>query len=415
MRIVVLGAGVIGVTSAWYLAEDGHEVTVLDRQSSPAMETSFANGGQISVSHAEPWANPGAPLKILRWIGREDAPLLWRLRADLAQWRWGLEFLAQCPAARTRQNIAAIVTLGLDSRRRLQDLRAQLGLHYDELACGILHFYSDSREYQNALKQAVAMREFGCDRVEKSMSECLRIEPALGGASVPIVGGTFTAGDESGDAHTFTQVLARAATARGVQFCFGTTVDRLECAGRQISAVRLNTGERMVADAYVVALGSYGPAILSPVGVRLPVYPAKGYSASISLEEGMSVPTVSLTDDGHKLVFSRLGQRLRVAGTAEFVGHDTTINMPRCAALMRRVTDIFPDIRNAKDVEFWAGLRPATPSNVPVIGRTHMSNLWLNTGHGTLGWTLACGSAALLADQIGERPPALDEKPYLPG
>jgi D-amino-acid dehydrogenase len=414
MRIVVLGAGVIGVTSAWYLAEGGHEVTVLDRQSSPAMETSFANGGQISVSHAEPWANPGAPLKILRWLGREDAPLLWRLRPDLAQWRWGLEFLAQCPAARTRRNIAAIVALGLHSRRRLQDLRAHLGLHYDELARGILHFYSDPNEYQNALKQAVAMREFGCDRVEKSTSECLKIEPALGGASVPIVGGTYTAGDESGDAHVFTQVLARAAAARGVQFCFDSTIERLEDAGGQIGAVCLSTGERVLADAYVIALGSYGPALLSPVGVRLPVYPAKGYSATIPLDEEMNAPTVSLTDDGHKLVFSRLGQRLRVAGTAEFTGYDTTINPPRCSALMRRVTDIFPDIRNAKGVEFWAGLRPATPSNVPVIGRTRLSNLWLNTGHGTLGWTLACGSAALLADQIGGLPPALDAEPYLP-
>jgi D-amino-acid dehydrogenase len=417
MKILVLGAGVVGVTSAWYLARVGHEVTVIDRQPSPAQETSFANGGQISVSHAEPWANPGAPAKIMKWMGREDSPLLWRLRADWAQWRWGLAFLAECAPARTRANIGAIVGLGLYSRARLQALRSELGLHYDELTRGILHFYSDPAEFEQATRQAAVMREFGCDRVEKSAAECRTIEPALAGSTVPIVGGTFTASDESGDARVFTQALADDAKKQGVNFIFNAPVDRLEHDGAGVCRVRLVSGECYMADAYVVALGSYAPALLAPLGVRLPVYPAKGYSATIPLADDPTTqrtPTVSLTDDGHKLVFSRLGNRLRVAGTAEFNGHDTSINPQRCAALMRRVTEVFPDLSGTPDVEYWAGLRPSTPNNVPVIGRTRLSNLWLNSGHGTLGWTLACGSASLLTALLQGETPDVDPAPYAP-
>jgi D-amino-acid dehydrogenase len=415
MKILVLGAGVIGVTSAWYLAQDGHQVTVIDRQPAPAQETSFANGGQISVSHAEPWANPGAPAKILSWLGREDSPLLWRLRPDLAQWRWGLQFLAECSPARTQANIGSIVRLGLYSRRRLQELRSELGLRYDELSRGILHFYSDPVEYEQALRQAAVMREFGCERVEKSRAECLAIEPALAASNAPIVGGTFTASDESGDARAFSCALADRARAAGVSFRFDAPISRLEREGGLISGVRLASGELCVADAYVVALGSYAPVLMAPLGVRLPVYPAKGYSATIPLPDGVRGPTVSLTDDGYKLVFSRLGERLRVAGTAEFAGYDTNINPQRCAVLMRRVVDIFPDLSTVSDIEYWAGLRPSTPSNVPLIGRTQVPNLWINGGHGTLGWTLACGSAAVLADLMQGRTADVDPSPYQPG
>jgi D-amino-acid dehydrogenase len=412
MKIVVMGAGVVGVTSAWYLAADGHEVTVLDRQPAPAQETSFANGGQISVSHAEPWANPGAPLKILKWLGREDSPLLWRLRADLAQWHWGLDFLAQCTPARTRRNIQAIIQLGLYSRAQVQELRRALSLDYDVLERGILHYYTDPVEYTSALGQARVMREFGCDRTAKTATECLSIEPALRNSKIPVVGGTYTASDESGDARRFTEALAEQARARGVRFRFGAEIASLELVGGEVAAVRLASGERLQADAYILALGSYSPLLLRPHGVRLAVYPAKGYSATIPLRADQVAPVVSLTDDGHKLVFSRLGNRLRVAGTAEFAGYDTSVSMPRCNALMRRVEQVFPDIAGATNVDYWAGLRPATPGNVPFIGKSGLGGLWVNTGHGTLGWTLACGSGHLLADLLAGRKPAISPDYY---
>jgi D-amino-acid dehydrogenase len=415
MRVTVLGAGVVGVTSAWYLAADGHEVTVVDRQPLPAQETSFANGGQISVSHAEPWANPRAPLKALKWMGREDAPLLWRLRADPAQWAWGLRFLRECTAARARANVGAIVRLGLSSRTALQALRRELALEYEHLERGILHFYTDPVEFEHALPQATLMREFGCERVPQTAAECLAIEPALAGSRVPVVGGTYTAGDESGDARRFTEALAQRAAARGVRFRYGETVAALQRERGRLSGVRLGSGETLNADLTVLALGSYSPLLLRPLGLRLPVYPAKGYSATLTLPDGTVAPTVSLTDDGHKIVISRLGQALRVAGTAEFNGYDTSLNAARCAALLIRVREIFPELATVSEVSYWAGLRPATPGNVPLIGdmaAAGLAGLWLNTGHGTLGWTLSCGSARLLADLVAGRDPGLDAAPY---
>jgi D-amino-acid dehydrogenase len=413
MRIVVLGAGLIGVASAWFLAEDGHEVIVVDRQPGPARETSFANGGQISTSHAEPWANPAAPLKALKWLGREDAPLLWRLRADPAQWAWGLRFLRECTPARTRANIQAILALALDSRARLVALRHALGLEYEQRERGILHFYTDAAEFEHAIPQAALMREFGCERVVKSAAECLAIEPALARSALPIVGGTYTADDESGDAQQFTAGLAGRLAARGVCFRYDTPVAAIEVDAGRVGAVRTVQGERLAADAVVLALGSYTPQLLRPLGIGIPVYPAKGYSITIPLGAENQAPVVSLTDDGAKLVFSRLGQRLRVAGTAEFAGYDTTLNPARIDALRRRTQQLFPDLDcHAPGVESWAGLRPATPGNVPLIGMTRVRNLFVNTGHGTLGWTLAVGSGRLLADQVADRPAALDPRPY---
>jgi D-amino-acid dehydrogenase len=412
VRVVVLGAGLVGVASAWYLAEAGHEVTVIDRQPEAALETSFANGGQISTSHAEPWANPAAPLKILKWLGREDSPLLWRLRADPAQWAWGLRFLGQCSAAHTRANIVAILALALDSRTRLGALRRELELHYDELERGILHIYTDAREFAAAIPQAALMREFGCERAVKSGAECVAIEPALAGSALPIIGGTYTAGDESGDARQFAQRLAERCAGRGVAFRYGCAVDRLETAGGRIAGVHLAGGERVAADAYVVALGSYSSLLLRPLGIGIPVYPAKGYSITVPLAPTSIAPSVSLTDDGAKLVFSRLGSRLRVAGTAEFTGYDTSINAVRCQAIVSRTHVLFPQLGEAAAIEFWAGLRPATPGNVPLVGRTRIDNLFVNTGHGTLGWTMACGTGALLADIVSGRAPSVDPAPY---
>ena len=413
MRIAVLGAGLLGVTSAWYLAADGHEVTVFDRQPGAGLETSFANGGQISTSHAEPWANPGAPWQALKWLGHEDSPLLWRLRADPAQWAWGVRFLRECFPGRTRANIAAILKLALYSRARLGALRRELGLDYDALERGILHFYTDPRDFEHAIPQAALMRAFGCERVPKSAADCLQIEPALQGSTIPIVGGTYTQEDESGDAPKFVLALAARSAARGVVFNNDVGIDALDVRGDRVTGVRLHDGSMVTADAYVVALGSYSPLLLRPLGMRIPVYPAKGYSVTIPVDGIAMAPTVSMTDDGHKIVFSRLGQRLRVAGTAEFAGYDTALNSTRCAAIVKRVAAIFPQVgKQRSGIEEWAGLRPATPGNVPLVGRTNFANLLVNTGHGTLGWTLACGSGKLLADLVSDRSPDIDPAPY---
>ena len=410
MRVLIFGAGVVGVSSAWYLLKAGHEVTVIDRQSSAGLETSFANGGQISVSHAEPWSNPHAPWRALSWMGRENAPLLFRLRWDPALFDWSLRFLRECTPQRTRANIRDIVSLALYSRSRLQALRDETSIEYDHLQRGILHVYTERHEFAAAIESAKVLREFGCDRQTIGADECVAIEPALKAARPLLVGGDYTAADESGDAHCFTRNLAALCSTRGVTFRYETTVERLLTEGGRITGALLKTSgasEVLAADAYVVALGSYTPLLLRPLGIRLPVYPAKGYSATLALAESSVAPTVALTDDGHKLVFSRLGQRLRIAGTAEFNGYNTELNRVRCQALMQRTHQLFPDLRAVGEPDFWCGLRPSTPSNVPLIGRSVYSNLYLNTGHGTLGWTMACGSGSALADIISGRSPEI--------
>ena len=409
MKVIVLGAGVIGTTSAYYLNRLGCEVTVLERQPAPAAETSFANGGQISVSHAEPWANPAAPLKVLKWLAQEDAPLLFRLRADARQWLWGLEFLRECSPARTRRNIEAIVRLGTYSRAKLQELRRDTGLAYDHLERGILHFYTNPREFEAALEPARQMRELGCDRRVVTAEEAVKIEPALAHAASRIAGATYTAADESGDAQRFTTGLARLAAQAGVKFLFGHDVKALRQAQGSIDHVEATDAEgrfvRLKADAYVLALGSSSPLLAAPLGIRLHIYPAKGYSVTMPVADPSRAHSVSLTDDEYKLVFSRLGDRLRIAGTAELNGYDRSLNRVRCEAIVRRALELFPGAGDAARAEFWSGLRPATPSNVPYVGRSRVPNLFLNTGHGTLGWTHACGSGAAIADVVCGRAP----------
>jgi probable D-amino acid dehydrogenase subunit len=412
VQVIVMGAGVVGVATAWYLQQAGHEVTVLERNAQAACETSFGNGGQISVSHAEPWANPSAPLKLLKWLGREDAPLLFRLRADPQQWRWGLQFLRECTAARTRHNMLQLVNLGTYSRASLQALREQTGIQYDHLTKGIMHFYTSQQDFDEALEPARIMREMGCEREVITPDRVVEIEPALASAKHLLAGATFTPADESGDVNLFTTRLAALAAGEGVQFRFGVRVQKLLATGAGMQGVEIanerGSYEMLKADAYVLALGSFSAALARDVGVRLDIYPAKGYSATLPVLDAAKAPQVSLTDDEYKLVYSRFGDRLRVAGTAELNGYGMALNPVRCEALVRRTLELFPGVSDPAQALFWTGLRPATPGNVPYIGPSRVQGLFLNTGHGTLGWTHGCGSGRALADLMSGRRPEVD-------
>jgi D-amino-acid dehydrogenase len=409
MKVIVLGSGIIGTSTAWWLRQAGHEVTVVDRQPGPAQETSFANGCQISTSYAEPWAMPETPAKMARWMVRDDAPLLFRPRADLRQWTWGLSFLRECLPARLRRNVRPMVNMAVYSRATLRELRASLGIEYEHLEKGIITFYRDQTEFAESHKVADLMREFGVNRQAMSVDELVAVEPALAASAQGIVGGDYTADDESGNVYLFTTALARHAAQAGVEFRFSTQITRLVAERGWVKAVEVIGSDgryaRLDADVFVAALGSFTPDIVGPLGVPCMVYPAKGYSATYTVTDSAKAPSVSLTDNGNKVVFSRLGDRLRVAGTAEFSGYSRALNPTRCELLTRITGEMFPGAVDLESVSYWSGLRPATPSNVPLIGRTRLPNLYLNTGHGTLGWTMGCGSGRALADLIcGHRP-----------
>lgn len=413
MKVIVLGSGIIGTASAWFLNKAGHEVTVIERQPGAAQETSFANGCQISVSHATPWANKSAPMTILKALGKEDAPLLYRFRAEWLQWIWGMHFLRECTTSRTVHNIQQIVAIAEYSRQTLQAVRAEVDIDYDCLTRGILHFYTNQKDFDESLASAAVMRDLGCPRVPLSTDEAVKLEPALAHIRQQIVGADFTATDESGDIYKFTTALARKAQERGVNFQFNTTVTRLISEGSgasaRITAVEVIDAQgfhqTLQADAFVMAMGSFSVPVLKPLGIDLMIYPGKGYSATYPIVNAELAPTVSLIDDGYKLVLSRLGDKLRVAGTCEFNGYSRELNPTRCAAITRRTRELFPDACDYEHPDYWAGLRPLTPSNVPYIGKTKFGNLFLNTGHGSLGWTMGCGSGRAIADIVSGHHP----------
>jgi D-amino-acid dehydrogenase len=415
-HVVVLGAGIIGVSTAWHLLQQGHEVTVVDRQSEAALETSFANGAQISVSFCEPWANAGAPFKVAKWLLRDDSPLLFRPRLDPHQWRWGLSFLGQCSDAAFERNVRQLVALGRYSHESLKAVVAATGIQYQRLERGILHFFSSEADFQAGAAASELMRRYGVDRRVLDRAQVLQVEPALAAFGAQIHGGTFTPSDESGDARVFTQQLAARCQALGARFLFDTAVDGIDAAGGQVSGVRLRqavSGEcrTVVADQYVAAMGSYTAPLLRPLGIWLNIYPAKGYSATLNLKRPQDASVVSLLDDTRKIAISRLGDQIRIAGTAELAGYDTGLDgataRKRCASLVQRYEQLFPGVADTGEPHFWTGLRPSTPTNIPYIGRSRLPNLWLNAGHGTLGWTHGAGSGQALAELISGLRPGL--------
>lgn len=421
MKIIILGAGIIGVSTAWHLLEQGHEVTVVDRQPDAAMEASFANAAQISVSYCEPWANRDAPLKALKWMFSKEAPLLFRPKLDVNQWLWSLQFLGQCNDKAFERNVQQLVALGAYSHAALKDVVQSTGIEYQRLECGIAHFYTDQKSFDTAGDAAQLMGKYGVSRRVVDKAELLRIEPAFQSFSDRIVGGTFTASDESGDARVFTQELAKACVARGAQFLYGHDVVQLNTAGGAIASVSVrpvsNGGETrlLTGDQVVVAAGTYSAPLLRTVGVNLPIYPGKGYSATFNIKRPELAPKVSTLDDEKKIAISRLGDQLRVAGTIEVGGYDLSLDTPlaraRCQMLSNRIEEVFPglcDTRNAEQggtPNYWTGLRPATPTNIPYIGRTSVGKLWVNAGHGTLGWTHGAGSGKALAELMCGRQP----------
>ncbi|MEI2624793.1 MAG: D-amino acid dehydrogenase [Giesbergeria sp.] len=380
------------------------------------MKPASPTAGKSPSATPSPGPTPARRSSCCKWLGREDAPLLFRLRADMRQWLWGLQFLRECTPARTRHNIGHIVRLGTYSRDTLQALRRDLGLEYDQRTQGILHFYTSQKEFDAAEAPAQQMRELGCERQVISADEAVRLEPALRHIRPQLAGATYTAEDESGDANRFARELAARCVADGVEFRMGHHITALREAGGRIDHVEVTDNEgryqRIQGDAYVLALGSFSPVLVKPLGLNLPIYPAKGYSVTMPVKDASMAHQVSLTDDEFKLVFSRYtseqGDRLRIAGTAELNGYDRDLNPVRCQAIVRRVEALFPGAGDSTQAQFWSGLRPATPSNLPIIGQSRVQNLFLNTGHGTLGWTHSCGSGKSLARIVSGLAPEVD-------
>lgn len=406
--LAVLGAGVVGVNTAYWAQQAGLSVAVIDRQPAAGLETSFANGGQIAVSHAEPWANPQAPLQVLKWLFDSSAPLLFRPRMDWAQWRWIVAFLTNCTANKADVNTASIVRLAMESRERLREIRERENIEYDHRTEGILHFYRDHRSLDSALHAVGVMRKHGCKIDIIQPDRVVELEPAFAARKSRIIGATYCPHDESGDAFKFTQALARICASRGAEFWFGSEAVALhkDKNGKRISGVETRTPQgykTLRARDVVVCLGSYSAPFLKRYGIRLNLYPAKGYSITIPTDPSShTCPLKSLTDDEYKLVYSNLGDRLRVAGTAELSGYSIHLDHQRCRTIVDNVRGLFPDAGRFEEVQYWAGLRPTTPTNVPYIQGTGYGNLWINTGHGTLGWTLGPGSGKRIVEMINK-------------
>lgn len=407
MRVIVLGAGVIGVTSAWYLAQAGHEVTVIDRQPGPALETSFANAGEISPGYASPWAAPGIPMKALKWLFMQHAPLIIQPKVDLARLDWIIRMLGNCTAPAYALNKSRMVRLAEYSRDVLRDLRGQTGIAYDERSQGTLQLFRTQKQVDAAHKDIEVLAADGVPFEVLTPAQCVAAEPGLAPSAHKIVGGLRLPGDETGDCFKFTNRLAEMAAAAGVTFRYGVAIRGLERQGDRIAAVNTDQG-RLTADGYVLALGSYSPMLAAPLGLKLPVYPVKGYSITVPIVDEARAPVSTVMDETFKIAITRLGDRIRVGGMAEIAGFDASLSPRRQATLTHSVEDLFGGAGDQSRATFWTGHRPMTPDGTPIIGATAYSNLWLNTGHGTLGWTMSTGSARVLADLVSGRKAEID-------
>ncbi|MGY1425945.1 D-amino acid dehydrogenase [Lysobacter sp. A289] len=406
MRVLVLGSGVIGVCSAWYLAQAGFEVTVVDRQPAPAQETSFANAGQVSPGYAAPWAAPGVPLKALKWLFSRHAPLAIKPGLDPNQYLWLLQMLRNCTIDRYGVNKSRMVRLSEYSRDCLDELRRETGMDYEGRQLGTVQLFRTQRQLDDAAKDIAVLKQYAVPYELLDRDGIVAVEPALAGVTDKLTGALRLPHDETGDCELFTRLLAQRAQAAGVEFRFGATVDRLLADGGRVTGVSID-GQVERADRYVLALGSYSPQLLAPLGIKLPVYPLKGYSLTLPITDAAMAPTSTILDESYKVAVTRFDQRIRVGGMAEVAGFDLSLNPRRQATLEKVVNDLYPHGGDLARAEFWTGLRPATPDGTPVIGATSLDNLYLNTGHGTLGWTMACGSGRYLADLMGGQTPLI--------
>ena len=407
MKVIVLGAGVVGTTTAFYLQQAGHAVTVLDRQHGAGLETSFANAGQVSPGYSAPWAGPGVPLKALRWMMMTHRPLVIRPLLDPFMWRWMTLMLRNCTEAAYHINKGRMVRLAEYSRDCLKALRDDTGLLYDDRQRGTLQLFRTQKQMDHVHEDTTVLDEGGVAYEVLDPAGCIATEPALAHARGSFLGGLRLPGDETGDAHQFTQRLAAYAAAQGVTFRYDVDIEQLEHDAGEVVAAVAEDGERFEADAYVVAFGSFSRKLLAPLGIDLPVYPVKGYSITIPIEDEAAAPVSTVMDETYKVAITRLGDRIRVGGTAELAGFSAVLSEPRRATLAYSVGNLFPRGGDVKKASFWTGLRPMTPDGTPIIGPTRLGNLWLNTGHGTLGWTMSCGSARVLADLVSGKKPEI--------
>ena len=404
MRVLILGSGVIGTTMAYYLARAGHEVEVVDRQPGPGLETSYANAGEVSPGYSAPWAGPGVPIKAIQWLLMHHSPLVIKPMLDPAMWRWGLSMLRNCTEARYRVNKGRMVRLAEYSRDCLKELRAEIGIQYDDRDQGTLQLFRTQKQLDGTGKDIEILKQYNVPYQLLDRAGYLKYEPALADVQDKFVGALRLPGDETGDCFKFTTTLAERAKELGVTFRFGVDIQRVERSGSRITGVHTSAGV-LTADRYVLALGSYSTKMLAPLGIRIPVYPVKGYSITVPITNAAKAPESTIMDETHKVAVTRLGDRIRVGGTAQLSGFDLQLDPNRQRTLEFVVSDLFPQGGDVRQAEFWTGLRPMTPDGTPILGETPVENLFLSTGHGTLGWTMAAGTGRVMADLINGRQP----------
>ena len=413
MAIVVLGAGAVGTATAWYLRKSGHEVVLVERQPEAAMETSWGNGGVIHASEVEPWSQPGMPMRIIKWLGKENAPLLLRYGAIPHMLRWGAQFARNCTPEKFRENAKSNLHLALHSLRSLQEIGAETGIDYDRATRGVLKIYRSGQSLDGAERSTAFLARHGLLYERVGAERCVELEPALKDTKSTLAGALYFARDEVGDCNKFTQGLAAACAAGGVQCRFGETVQKIETPSGRVQAVITDKG-RIAADAVVVAMGSFTAPLLARNGIRVPIYPVKGISITFGRAGWDTAPTLPVIDDSKLFGLVPIGDRMRISGSAEITGYDTTPAAARAEAIIANASFTFPEMRRHFDIaksRVWAGLRPVSPSGTPIIGETRIRGLWINAGHGHLGWTLSCGSGRLIADLMDSRDPGI---PLLP-